>query len=130
MSYEPVSGGDGSAESPGSAEAGHESRATADLKSAAYGIGRTAAERAERLRTSAAGGLESVASALHRQGQRVAGAADSAADTAAAGAHYLRQHDVRTIRNDVMRVVRRHPGTALLGAAILGFLAGRSLSRS
>ncbi len=129
MPYEPVSGGNESAEFPASAEAGPESRATAELKGKAYGIGRRAADRAERLRTSAAGGLDSVASTLHRQGERVAGAADSAADTVAAGADYLRQHDMRTIRNDLMRVVGRNPGMALLGAAILGFLAGRLMSR-
>jgi cobalamin biosynthesis protein CobD/CbiB len=59
----------------------------------------------------------------------VASAAHSAADAVTQGAEYLRANDVQTMKSDLMEVVRRNPGPALLGAAAVGFLLGRALSR-
>ena len=55
--------------------------------------------------------------------------AHGAADAVAYGAEYLRGNDVRTMLSDLVEVIRRNPGPSLLGAAVLGFMLGRALSR-
>ena len=99
------------------------------LKSKVQDVGARAAQRADQARVGAAAGLESVASSLHEKGERVASAAHSAADAVAYGAEYLRGNDVQTMMGDLMEVIRRNPGPSLLGAAALGFILGRALSR-
>ena len=99
------------------------------LKSKAQEVGARAAQRADQARVSAAAGLDTVASNLHERGDRVASAAHSAADAVTHGAEYLRANDVETMMGDLVNVIRRNPGPALLGAAALGFLLGRALSR-
>jgi len=99
------------------------------LKSKAQEVGTKAAQRADQARVSAASGMDTVASNLHEQGDRMASAAHSAADAVTHGAEYLRANDVETMMGDFMEVIRRNPGPALLGAAALGFLLGRALSR-
>jgi ElaB/YqjD/DUF883 family membrane-anchored ribosome-binding protein len=99
------------------------------LKAKAQDVGAKAAQRADQARVGAAAGLETVASTLHEKGDRVASAAHSAADTVAHGAGYLRDNDMRTMMSDLMEVIRRNPGPSLLGAAAVGFLLGRALSR-
>ena len=101
----------------------------AALKNKARDAGTRAAERADQARVSAAAGLDSVASTLHTKGEQVAGAAHGAADAVAYGAEYLRENDVRTMLSDIVEVIRRNPGPSLLGAAALGFMLGRALSR-
>ncbi len=101
----------------------------ATLKSKVQDVGAKAAQRADQARVGAAAGLDSVASTLHEKGERVASAAHSAADAMASGAEYLRDNDVRTMMNDFVEVIRRNPGPALIGAAALGFMLGRALSR-
>jgi len=99
------------------------------LKSKVQDVGARAAQRADQARVGAAAGLESVASSLHEKGERVASAAHSAADAVAYGAEYLRDNDMQTMMGDLMEVIRRNPGPSLLGAAALGFILGRALSR-
>lgn len=99
------------------------------LKSKAQEVGAKAAQRADQARVSAAAGMDTVASSLHERGDRVASAAHSTADAVSHGADYLRAHDVETMMGDLVDVIRRNPGPALLGAAALGFLLGRALSR-
>src|SRR5215472_11858313 len=99
------------------------------LKAKAQDVGAKAAQRADRARVGAAAGLDTVASTLHDRGDRVATAAHSAADAVSSGAEYLRAHDVETMMGDLMDVIRRNPGLALLGAAALGLILGRALSR-
>ena len=101
----------------------------AALKAKAQDVGAKAAQRADQARVSAAAGLDSVASTLHEKGERVASAAHSAADRVSYGAQYLRDNDLQSMLSDFMDVIRRNPGPALLGAAALGFLLGRALSR-
>jgi hypothetical protein len=43
---------------------------------------------------------------------------------------YFRQHDVRAITNDVRGYLQSHPTQALIGAMVLGFLAGRAIRRA
>ena len=88
-----------------------------------------AGDAAERLRTSAAHGLDSAADAVHAGGERVASAAHRAGDALASGAEYVRDNVVRDIVDDLAEVVRNHPGPALLCAAALGFVLGRSVYR-
>ncbi len=102
---------------------------TGTLKAKAQDIGARATPRADQARVGAAAGLESVASTLHEKGERVASAAHTAADAVAYGAEYLRDNDVESMLSDLMDVVRRNPGPSLLGAAALGFMLGRALSR-
>ena len=99
------------------------------LKSKVQDVGARAAQRADQARVGAAAGLESVASSLHEKGERAASAAHSAADAVAYGAEYLRDNDMQTMMGDLMEVIRRNPGPSLLGAAALGFILGRALSR-
>jgi hypothetical protein len=101
----------------------------ASLKNKARDAGTRAADRADQARLGAAAGLDSVASTLHQKGEQVASAAHGAADSVAYGAEYLRDNDVRTMVSDLVEVIRRNPGPSLLGAAVLGFMLGRALSR-
>jgi ElaB/YqjD/DUF883 family membrane-anchored ribosome-binding protein len=101
----------------------------ASLKNKARDAGTRAADRADQARVSAAAGLDSVASTLHHKGEQVASAAHGAADAVTYGAEYLRENDVRTMLSDIVEVIRRNPGPSLLGAAALGFMLGRALSR-
>lgn len=43
---------------------------------------------------------------------------------------YFRQTDVRAMSNDVKNYLQSHPTHALIGAVVLGFLAGRAIRRS
>jgi ElaB/YqjD/DUF883 family membrane-anchored ribosome-binding protein len=99
------------------------------LKAKAQDVGAKATQRADRARVSAASGLDTVASTLHKRGDNVASAAHHAADAVHSGANYLRANDVETMMADLKDAVRRNPGPALLGAAALGFILGRALSR-
>ena len=99
------------------------------LKAKAQDVGAKAAQRADQARVSAAAGLDTVASNLHDSGDRVASAAHNAADAVTHGAEYLRGNDVQTMTDNLVDVIRRNPGPALLGAATLGFLLGRAVSR-
>jgi hypothetical protein len=103
--------------------------AFASLKNKAREVGTRAAERADHARAGAAAGLDSVASTLHQKGEQVASAAHGAADAVSYGAAYLRENDVRTMLSELAEVIRRNPGPSLLGAAALGFMLGRALSR-
>ena len=99
------------------------------IRSKVQDVGAKAAQRADQARVGAAAGLENVASTLHEKGERVASAAHSAADAVTYGAEYLRENDVQTMISDLMEVIRRNPGPSLIGAAALGFMLGRALSR-
>ncbi|HET9329226.1 MAG TPA: hypothetical protein VFO23_01750 [Steroidobacteraceae bacterium] len=91
--------------------------------------GETVVNATERLRGSAASGLTSAADAVHAGGERVASAAHRAGDALASGAEYVRDNDVRDMVDDLAEVVRNNPGPALLCAAALGFVLGRSVYR-
>jgi len=104
-------------------------QAGAEAKARAGELGRKASQRAEQVRTAAAGGLESAAQAVHERADRVAGAAHNAADAISSGADYLRSNDLRQMGDDLVGVIRNNPGPALLGALALGFLIGRAFAR-
>ncbi len=104
-------------------------------KTGAAGMGQAAAEKIDANRSTAAGGLDSAASALHQKadslpgGESVRGAAHTAADALSSTADYVRENDVKSMLADVQKLVKNNPGPALLTAAVLGFLVARTFSR-
>jgi hypothetical protein len=105
------------------------------VKTKASNLGRSAADKIDENRGGAAAGLESAGTSLHARadslpgGPKVTRAAHATADTLNHTAQYLREHDVASMLTDAKRLVKNNPGTALLGAAILGFVLARTLSR-
>lgn len=101
----------------------------------ASALGRAAADKIDRTRAAAAGGLESAAAALHGQadrlpgGAKVAGSAHAAADALSSTADYVRDNNLKSMTEDVQKLVKNNPGYALLAAVALGFLVARALSR-
>jgi hypothetical protein len=104
-------------------------------KTGASGLGTATAEKLDETRSAAAGGLDSAASALHQNAERlpggdsVKGAAHTAADALSSTADYVRENDLKGMLADVQRIVKNNPGPALLTAAVLGFLVARTFSR-
>jgi len=103
--------------------------AASEAKAAASTLGYKATRRAEQLRTSTAERLDTAASAVHAGGERVASAAHRAGDALASGADYVRENEVTDMMDDLVELVRSHPGPALLCAAALGFVLGRAVYR-
>lgn len=106
-----------------------------EMERKAAGFGRMAADRIDESRATAASGLDTAAQTLHQkagalpEGEKVAGAAHSAAEALASTADYIREHDVKSMIETLQRLVKNNPGPALFGAALLGFLVARALSR-
>jgi ElaB/YqjD/DUF883 family membrane-anchored ribosome-binding protein len=97
-------------------------------KERASEYGRTAVERLDQGRSSAANALQRTASSLRGAGGgRVGDVANRAADTIERTASYMRDHDVRDMMSDVEGAVRRNPGPSLLIAAAFGFLLGSAI---
>ncbi|MBI3504397.1 MAG: hypothetical protein HY059_06110 [Proteobacteria bacterium] len=80
-------------------------------------------------RIATADALESTAARVKAGGDRVSDVANATASSLGASAKYVRRNDGREMMGDVETLIRRHPGKALLGAAILGFVAGRAFRR-
>lgn len=94
----------------------------------------TAADKADEQRSGAADALHSASSTLHETAEKIpsdtiANAAHSAASRLESAADYVEQHDTGEILDDIMAVVKRHPGTALCTALSLGFIAGVAIRR-
>ena len=103
---------------------------SSDLGGMASGVKRKVADTADQSRAAAADTMDTASSALDASGRRTARAAETAADALATSADYIREHDLSAMADDVLQVVKKNPGPALLGAAALGFLIGRAFSRS
>lgn len=110
------------------------SDAATQVKDKASDIGRTAAEKIDKNRDSAASGIETAAATLHEKaeslpgGEKVTKLAHATADKLSSTADYVREHDVNSMMQDVERLVKNNPGPALLAAAAIGFLVGRAFS--
>lgn len=78
-------------------------------------------------RNAVADGIDSVASRVTAGGEHVADGARAAADKMGASATWLRDTSGRDVVNSFEAMVRAHPGRTVLGAVVLGFLAGRML---
>ena len=96
-------------------------------------FGHDAVDAVDARRGTAASGLESAAAGLHRNADKlpptVSRFAHQAADTLDATADYVREHTMQDAWSDLWTYVKAHPTQALLSAAIVGFCAGRMLSR-
>ena len=57
-------------------------------------------------------------------------AATGLRDQVSSAAEYFRDNGVQEVMDDVTKYVRSHPTQALIGAAVLGFVAGRMGRRS
>jgi hypothetical protein len=97
--------------------------------------GQMAADKMDDMRASAAGGLESTASAIREKaeglpgGKSVRRAAHVTADALNSTADYVRARDMKGMLKDVQTLAKDNPGPALLIAAGLGFLLARAFSR-
>ncbi len=78
--------------------------------------------------------MEGAANRLERAGHtvsdRVASAADKASAALGSTAEYVRDIDARDIMKDLSSMAKRHPGVTLAAAVAVGFLVGRSATRS
>jgi ElaB/YqjD/DUF883 family membrane-anchored ribosome-binding protein len=101
----------------------------AQAKDAVVDFGRKAVDGLDARRAPAAGTLDSTASVLNEQADRVAGAARATADKLHATADYVRNQDIKAMARDVEDLVRRYPGPALAIAAAVGFMTARVLTR-
>lgn len=54
---------------------------------------------------------------------------ESASDRLGEAADYIRSRDVKSMAGDLQAWVRKNPGPSLLVAAVIGFAAGRAISR-
>lgn len=97
------------------------------------GFAHDAVDAIDARRGAAAGGLQSAAAGLHTNAGRLPAKlsqfAHDAADKMSVTADYVRGHTMQDALADLNRYVTAHPAQALLGAAVVGFFAGRVLSR-
>ncbi len=104
------------------------------MKDKVSDFGKTAIDKIDENRDTAASGLDSAASTLHENaeslpgGEKVASLAHSAADKLTSTADYVREHDVKSMMTDVEQLVKNNPGPSLLAAAVIGFLVGRAFT--
>ncbi len=91
-------------------------------------LSRTAVNKIDGSRESAADGLDSAASALQGKAEKVTGMAQTTAEKLNSAADYLRQHNVKNMMSDVEELVRKNPGPALVAAVVIGFLTARAFS--
>ena len=97
--------------------------------------GQRAMDAVESGRQSAASTLDNAASGIRARADSLPGGADvsrfarRAADRIGGAAQYLREHEVKDMMSSVESFVKDHPAQALIGAAVVGFLAGRSIRR-
>ena len=95
--------------------------------------GQRAMDAVESGRQQAASTLDSAASEIRAKADSLPGGPDvsrfarRAADKIDGAAQYLREHEVRDMASEVKDFVKEHPAQALIGAAVVGFLAGRSM---
>ncbi len=103
------------------------------MKDKTQEFGRTAVNKIEENRVSAASALHSAASSLHQSAAKLPNVPDIAHSTAEkvdAMATYMEGHDTKQMMADMESVVKRNPGPSLLIAAAIGFLMGRAIRNS
>ena len=92
-------------------------------------LGRQTVDRVDAQRRPVAATLEHTASALHHQTDRAASVGHTTADRLRATANYVRGNDLNAMAKDVADIVRRHPGQALVAAAVAGFVVAQVVRR-
>ena len=124
--------GSGSSSMDQGASSGSFAGTGARVEEQAAKFGQKAVEAIDAKRNTAASGLASAAAGLHAKadelpgGQTVSGFAHQTADKLNATADYVREHAVSDMAGDVQSFVKAHPMQAIIGAAVVGFLAGRA----
>ena len=109
------------------------SNAAARAQDQATKYGQKAVEAVDASRESAASTLESAAEGIRAKADRLPGGpqaseyARRAADKLGATANYIRDHEVKDMASDLQSFIKAHPAQALIGAAVIGFLAGRAV---
>jgi len=104
------------------------------VKDKAAELGKSAVNKIDESRDSAASGLQKAATAIHEKaeklpgGEKVTSFAHAAADKLSCTADYVRTHDVNRMMADVGTLVKNNPGPCLLSAVAIGFLVGRAFS--
>jgi ElaB/YqjD/DUF883 family membrane-anchored ribosome-binding protein len=105
----------------------------AELAQKASEFGRTAVGALDAPRSTAASAIDSAATALHENAERLPATvgkfAHQTADTLSTTADYVRDNTMRDVVTDLKGYVKAHPTQALVGAAVVGFMAGRLLQR-
>ena len=90
--------------------------------------GRQGSEAIDDLANSAASKLAGAACSVRATGRQGSEAIDDLANSAAAKldstAAYVRRHDTSDMLGDLQQLVRRHPASFLVGAAVVGFFLG------
>ena len=105
----------------------------AQVKDKVSDLGRTASHKIDENRDTAATGIKNAATALHENadklpgGENVNALAHAAAEKLNTTANYVRAHHVNQMMADLRQLVKNNPGPALLGAAAIGFMVGRSV---
>jgi hypothetical protein len=93
--------------------------------------GEKAQEQADKAREQTAGGMERAAEMVRERTEGSSGmqaqVGAKAADTLDNASIYLKSHNTTEIWNDVEVYAKEHPGQALAGAILAGFLLGRIL---
>lgn len=112
-----------------STERAREMSSQAQQKAAEYG--ERTRQQVESGKEQAAEGMEQTAGKLRERTQGQDGMQAKVGERAAEGmektASYLREHDTNEMVDDVERYVKEHPGQAVLGAVVAGFVIGRIL---
>jgi ElaB/YqjD/DUF883 family membrane-anchored ribosome-binding protein len=102
----------------------------------AQAVGKAAVHAIDQNREPAARVLSDAASAISDRARRlppgtsVARLADTTAAKIDATARYVREHDAQQMMDEVKAFVKRNPGAAVLGAAVVGVLVGRGFRRT
>lgn len=101
---------------------------THDRSLEALRMGRLRSPEARALRTGrrrVADAIDSAASRVHAGGERVSRAARTASERITSSASWVREISGQGLREDIGRMVRAHPARTVIGALVVGFLAGR-----
>ena len=80
-------------------------------------------------RTATADMLDGAASRIKSGGDSIDHAAHATADRLGASATYMRENGARAMVGDIESMIKAHPGKFMIGAVVVGFLAGRAFRR-
>ncbi len=78
-------------------------------------------------RAAVADAIDSAASRVHAGAEHVSDAARATTDRMEASATWIRETSGRDLLDDLEGMVRAHPVRTVVGAVVVGFLAGRML---
>lgn len=97
-------------------------------------LGRSAGQKLDEVRCGAADALADAASSVRNTGRQGSDAIDElaqhAADKLDSTAAYVRNSSFRAMLGTFRRIVRRHPASSFVGAAVFGFLVGTVVRRT